>query len=210
MMKLLANTTSPFVRIARIAMIEKGLNIEPTIVDPWADDSRLRQANAATRVPSLVLDDGTPLTESMLIVQWLEATYPAPKWPSLLGTSATAAGVLSRAGIAIGGIDASVTTIITRKVTAPALFDETPVGLRRRRTMIETQERLEDFAKSFHGKYPIDVAPTLDIICAVVLYDYQQLRYADQAWLPQTPALKALAEAMRQRQSFADTMPRIV
>ena len=31
-MQLLANTTSPFVRIARIAMIEKGLNVEPTIV----------------------------------------------------------------------------------------------------------------------------------------------------------------------------------
>ena len=209
-MKLLANTTSPFVRIARIAMIEKGLNIEPTIVDPWADDSRLRQANAATRVPSLVLDDGTPLTESMLIVQWLEATYPAPKWPSLLGTSATAAGVLSRAGIAVGGIDASVTTIITRKVTAPALFDETPVGLRRRRTMIETQQRLDEFAKSFNNKYPTDVAPTLDIICAVVLYDYQQLRFADQDWLPQTLSLKALAQAMRQRTSFENTMPCIV
>jgi glutathione S-transferase len=209
-MQFLANTTSPFVRIARVAMIEKGLNIEPTIVDPWSDDSRLRQANAATRVPSLVLDDGTPLTESMLIVQWLEATYPAPKWPSLLGTSATAAGVLSRAGIAVGGIDASVTTIITRKVTAPALFDETPVGLRRRRTMIETQQRLDEFAKSFNNKYPTDVAPTLDIICAVVLYDYQQLRFADQDWLPQTLSLKALAQAMRQRTSFENTMPCIV
>ena len=41
-MQLLANTTSPFVRIARIAMIEKGLNVEPIIVDPWADDSRLQ------------------------------------------------------------------------------------------------------------------------------------------------------------------------
>jgi glutathione S-transferase len=170
----------------------------------------LRQANAATRVPSLVLDDGTPLTESMLIVQWLEAIYPAPKWPSLIGTPATAAGILSRAGVAVGGIDASVTTIITRKVTAPALFDETPVGLRRRRTMIETQQRLEEFANSFKGNYPSDVAPTLDIICAVVLYDYQQLRYADQGWLPDTPALKALAEAMRKRPSFAETMPRIV
>ena len=50
-MQLLANTTSPFVRIARIAMIEKGLEVEPTIVDPWADDARLREANAATRVP---------------------------------------------------------------------------------------------------------------------------------------------------------------
>jgi len=209
-MQLLANTTSPFVRIARVAMIEKGLNIEPTIVDPWADDSRLRQANAATRVPSLVLDDGTPLTESLLIVQWLEAIYPPPKWPSLLGTSVATAGVLSRAGIAVGGIDASVATIITRKVTAPELFDETPVGLRRRRTMIETQQRLEEIATRFNGKHPIDVAPTLDIICAVVFYDYQQLRYADQVWLPQTPALEGLAVAMRQRPSFADTMPRIV
>ena len=31
-MQLLANTTSPFVRIARMALIEKGLSIEPTIV----------------------------------------------------------------------------------------------------------------------------------------------------------------------------------
>ncbi len=134
-MQLLANTTSPFVRIARVALIEKGLEIEPTLVDPWADDTRLRAANPATRVPTLVLDDGTPLTECLLITQWLEATRPAPQWPSLLGQDpAQVAGVLSRAGIALGGIEAAVHTIITRKVTAPVLFDETPVGLRRRRT----------------------------------------------------------------------------
>lgn len=82
-MQLLANTTSPFVRIARIALIEKGLEIEPTIVDPWADDARLRTANAEARVPTLVLDDGTPLSECLLIVQWLEAMRSAPSWPSL-------------------------------------------------------------------------------------------------------------------------------
>ena len=65
-MQLLANTTSPYVRIARVAMIEKGLDVEPTLVDPWADDARLRAANAATRVPTLLLDDGTPLAESLL------------------------------------------------------------------------------------------------------------------------------------------------
>ena len=48
-MQLLANTTSPFVRIARIAMMEKGLNVEPTLVDPWADDARLRAANEIGR-----------------------------------------------------------------------------------------------------------------------------------------------------------------
>lgn len=208
-MQLLANTTSPFVRIARIGMIEKGLEIEPTLVDPWADDARLREANAATRVPTLVLDNGIPLTESLLIVQWLEATRPAPQWPSLLGSDpARIAGVLSRAGIALGAIEASVHTIITRKVTAPTLFDETPVGLRRRRTMVEGMLRLEAVAAELAGTHPADQAPTLDLICAVVLFDYQQFRYGDQAWLPATPALERLSAAVRARPSFAQTLPR--
>ena len=208
-MQLLANPTSPYVRIARVAMIEKGFEVEPTMVDPWADDARLRAANAATRVPTLLLDDGTPLAESLLIVQWLELARPAPDWPSLTGRdAATAAGVLSRAGIALGAIDAAVHTIITRKVTAPLLFDETPVGLRRRRTMIEGLQRLEALAAVLGGAAPGSVAPTLDAICAVVLYDYQKLRFADQPWLPKTPGLQALAEALRQRPSFARTMPR--
>jgi glutathione S-transferase len=206
-MQLLANTTSPFVRIARVVMIEKGLDVEPTIVDPWADDGRLRAANAATRVPTLVLDDGTALSECLLIVQWLEATRPAPSWPSALGASAAqAAGVLSRAGIAIGAIEASTITIITRKVTAPVLFDETPVGLRRRRTMVEGLQRLEALADDL--ALPAgETAPTLDVIAAVTLFDYQQMRYGDQPWLPVTPRLRALAEAWRARPSMAKTMP---
>ena len=179
-------------------------------MDPWADDARLREANAATRVPSLVLDNGIPLTESLLIVQWLEATRPAPQSPSLLGSDPQRiAGVLSRAGVALGAIEASVHTIITRKVTAPVLFDETPVGLRRRRTMVEGMERLEAVASEMAGSDPAGQVPTLDIVCAVVLFDYQQLRFGDQPWLPATPKLKALAEAVRARPSFAQTMPRI-
>lgn len=202
-MQLLANTTSPFVRIARTALIEKGHDIEPTLVDPWADDERLRAANAATRVPTLILGDGTPLTEALLIVQWLEATRPPPDWPGLLGSGAAAAGVLSRAGIALGAIEASTITIITRKVTAPVLFDETPVGLRRRRSMVEGMQRLEAQA----GAIASTGAPTLDVIAAVTLFDYQQLRHGDQAWLPKTPRLQALAEAWNARPSFASTRP---
>jgi glutathione S-transferase len=204
-MQLLANTTSPFVRIARIAMLEKGLVVESTLVDPWADDARLRQANTATRVPTLVLDDGTPLSECLLIVQWLERTRAAPEWPSLTGQGAAVAGILSRTGIAMGAIEASTITIITRKVTAPALFDETSVGLRRRRSMVEGLQRLEALAGAISSKG----TPTLDAIAAVTLYDYQQLRFADQAWLPATPRLKALAQACNTRPSFACSKPYI-
>jgi len=202
-MQLLANTTSPYVRIARVSMIEKGLNVEPTIVDPWADDVRLRAANAATRVPTLVLDDGTPIAESMSIVMWLEATRPAPAYTSLLGPDV--AGTLSRAGVALGVIDAAVHTIIIRKVTAPVLFDETPVGLRRRRTMAEGMERLEALAAA----KPMDNggAPTLDAICAVTAIDYLNFRFTDAPWLPPMPALNALSQRLRARPSIANTMP---
>ena len=202
-MQLLANTTSPYVRIARVAMIEKGLHIEPTIVDPWADDPRLREANAATRVPTLITDDGTPIAESLLIVQWLEQTRPAPDWPSLFGTDV--AGVLSRAGIALGVIDAAVHTIIIRKVTAPVLFDETPVGLRRQRTMAEGMARLEAIAAQTPMGH--EDAPTLDAICAVVAVDYLRFRFASASWLRAMPALDALSLAMRRRDSFSQTLP---
>jgi glutathione S-transferase len=210
-MRLLANTTSPYARIVRVALIEKGLELEPTLVDPWADDSRLREANAAARVPTLVLDDGTALTESLLIVQWLDLVCPPPEWPSLSGHNpaqpASAAGVLARAGVAFGAIDAAVHTIITRKVTAPVLFDDTPVGQRRQRTMAESLQRLDG---AFAGK-PLpssDNPPTVDVIATVVALDYLRFRFAGAPWLPPVPALDVLAGALRERPSFAQTRPR--
>ena len=200
-MQLLANNTSPYVRLARMALIEKGVHVEPTLVDPWADDVRLRAANAATRVPTLVLDDGTPLTESLLIVQWLEATRP--QTPSLLGSDV--AGVLARAGVALGVIDAAVHTIIIRKVTAPVLFDDTPVGLRRRRSMAEGMERLEALAAS--GALKAGASPTLDVLAAVDALDYLDFRFTAAPWLPAMPALRALAAALADRPSVRDTRP---
>lgn len=203
-MQLITNLTSPYGRIARISMIEKGMNIEPTIVDPWSDDARLRAANAATRVPTLITDEGMALTESVLIVHWLEQTRPAPLFPSLLGNNATC--VLSRTGAAIGVIDAAVHTIICRKITAPALFDETPIGLRRRRTMAEGMRRLEADA----ARTPMDdhSTPTLDAIAVTVALDYLRFRFADATWLAPLPALESMSQRLRKRDSFAITVPR--
>ena len=201
-MQLLSNTTSPYGRIARIAMIEKGLEVEPTMVDPWADDPRLRAANVASRVPTLILDDGTALTESLLIVQWLEHTRPTP---SLLGNNPSNATEI--AGVAMGVIDASIHTLITRKVTAPVLFDETPIGLRRRRTMAEGLARLESLIEKL-SLIKYTGTPTLDIITAVVTLDYLRFRFPDAAWMRATPFLDVLSKQWRVRSSFAATVPR--
>ena len=129
-MHLLLNTTSPYARLARIALAEKGYaDATIDVVDPWGDTPRLLEFNAAARVPTLVDDGGVPLTESLLIVMWLEHQRPSP---SLLGAAPTR--VIARAGVAMGVIDAAVHTLIGRKIT-DASFDTAPVGLRRRRTM---------------------------------------------------------------------------
>lgn len=196
-MKLLINTTSPYTRIARIALWEKGVgNIETQIVDPWGDTPELLAANSAGRVPTLITDDGQALTESLLIVLWLEKTKPEP---SLLKGDAT--GEVAQAGIALGVIDAAVHTLIGRKISGPS-FDESPVGLRRRRSMVEGMKRLETGTRE-----PADEVPGLGSIAAVVALDYVRFRFPDATWMPHLERLDHLRRHLYARPSIKQTAP---
>jgi glutathione S-transferase len=198
-LKLLYSTTSPYARVVRIALAEKGLTqVEGVLTDPWKDGADLLAANPSARVPALQLDCGRSLTESLLIVMWLETQKPAP---SLLG--ADASGVMSKAGVAMGAIDAAAAVIIGRKMT-DASFDESPVGLRRRRSVIAALSRLEAEPPSVSG----DGVPDLAVIATVVLLDYVRFRFTGASWMPSTPQLDHLAEQLRNRPSFADSAPR--
>ncbi|WP_198083456.1 glutathione S-transferase N-terminal domain-containing protein [Variovorax sp. E3] len=197
-MKLFFSTTSPYARLVRIALAEKGVaDVQPQLTDPWKDAPELLKANPSARVPTLVLDNGQALTESLLIMLWLERQHPQP---TLLGNDAPA--VLSTMGIAMGGIDAAAAIIIGRKMT-DASFDESPVGLRRRRSMVQALSRLEAEPPS-----PGASTPDLAVICTVVLVDYVRFRFPSAPWLPRTPKLDALAAQLRARAAFASTLPR--
>jgi glutathione S-transferase len=196
-MKLLMNTTSPYARIARIALWEKGLReIETRLVDPWGDTPELVAANPAARVPTLLTDDGQALTESLLIVLWLEKRRPEP---SLLGDDPT--GRVARAGVAMGVIDAAVHTLIGRKIAGPS-FDESPVGLRRRRSMVDGLKRLEH-----ESPEPGDGVPGLDVMTAVVALDYLRFRFPQAGWMPRLPRLERLQQQLQERPAIAQTAP---
>ncbi|MFN7573268.1 MAG: maleylacetoacetate isomerase [Betaproteobacteria bacterium] len=65
----------------RIALNLKGLRYEYAPVGLLANAQsapEFRELNAAELVPVLELDDGTALTQSIAIVEWLDETYPQP------------------------------------------------------------------------------------------------------------------------------------
>ena len=60
----------------------KGLAYDTVPVDLVAGDQRAQDyvtLNAGKGVPTLVLDDGTVLTQSMAILEYIDATWPAPQ-----------------------------------------------------------------------------------------------------------------------------------
>jgi glutathione S-transferase len=198
-MRILTNTTSPYARIARIALGEKGFDLAPTeIVNPWADDTGLLALNPAARVPTLETDDGMPLTESLLILLWLEKKVPAP---SLLEGPLDI--IISQAGRAMGVVDA-MANIVTGTMQMDPNWGESRVGLRRRRSIVTGLRPLETDPPAYAGG-----TPNVAVITAVVAFDYLRLRFAEAPWVEPTPRLEALAAAVADRPAFAGTKPYI-
>ena len=75
-MKLFYASGSPYARIIRVVLREIGLDRrvseeEVTLRDP---NSALLAYNPGGKVPALQLDDGTILTESLLVLAYLDAS----------------------------------------------------------------------------------------------------------------------------------------
>ncbi len=196
-MKILSNTTSPFARVARIALIEKGYDPGGLrMMNPWTDDAEMLRLNPASKVPTLELPSGLPLTESLLVLLWLERVRPEP---SLLGHDVDR--VVSQAGRAMGVIDA-MANLVTGRMQIDPHYEESRVGLKRRRTVVEGFRALDADPPPFAGGVP-DIA----VLTAVVAVDYLPLRFPDHPWVEPVPRLQALRDAVSDRPSFRSTQP---
>jgi glutathione S-transferase len=71
-MILMGQYDSPFVRRVGIALTLYGIPFEQDPLSAWGDAERLRQINPLTRVPTLILDDGTVLVDSVTMLDWLD------------------------------------------------------------------------------------------------------------------------------------------
>ncbi len=77
-MKLLYTKRSPYARKVRVVALEKGIQLDLIDEDLANKSDRLKQANPIAKVPTLILDDGSTVYDSKVIVQYLEQIKPIP------------------------------------------------------------------------------------------------------------------------------------
>jgi len=75
-MKLLAALISPYARKVRIVLAEKRIDCEMELVDVTSADNPVNAYNPLGKIPALVLDDGSTLFDSRVIVEFLDTVSP--------------------------------------------------------------------------------------------------------------------------------------
>ena len=183
---------SPYARMVRMALIETGITMpqhETTLRDPA---SNLLPINPVGRVPTLLLDDGTALTETLLILPFLDTQHGgAPIMPrDLPGIAA-----LGRAMGLLDGI-----AVWNRELRRPP-HERSPSML----ALEETRaNRTADALEAARDHYDPPGAAWLALVAAL---GYCERRHTVWRWREGRPALSAWFDATTQRPSFQATIP---
>jgi glutathione S-transferase len=80
-MILIGQYDSPFVRRVGIALTLYGMAFEHRTWSAFGDADKLQALNPLTRVPTLVLDDGFVLTDSHMMLDYLDSLVTDPLFP---------------------------------------------------------------------------------------------------------------------------------
>lgn len=197
-MELYLNATSPYARLARIVLLEKGLAESVTLkwCDPWADDVDLLKANPAGRIPALITEEGTTLSESLLIAVYLDGVSPSkPMIPT-----ADFEEVLHLAGLGQNLMDAAFTTVIARKHYGNEI-DKSELGQRRSRAIQRLLKQLDGEL----GEKQLASTINLGEIAIAVALDYLAFRLAEVNWQEEYLQIQAWHAGVIARESFQQT-----
>ncbi len=200
-MRLFMTLTSPYARIARIALLEAGLDssvakVELTRDRLYSPESDVLSVNPGGRVPTLELDDGAVLTESKLILDFIHAQRPNAGL--IVRDGSDGWRMMADLGQAHGLLDSIVTlfrfTLLPEaQRSAPGVAYETA----------RTNRALDglEIAAGIPGRFN---AAHIVLGCALSLLS---VRMPAWDWRSARPRLAAWFDAISERPSFKATMP---
>ncbi|MCW5718577.1 MAG: glutathione S-transferase N-terminal domain-containing protein [Bauldia sp.] len=199
-MRLLGTPTSPYVRKVRMVIHELGLADRIPFEAISLAENRDLSANPLRKVPTLLLDNGTAIYDSPVIMEWLDAELgggrllaasgPA-RWTALVAI-ATADGIMEAGGL------------VRTERLKPNEEDRVSAVIRRQSGKIEAALQRLDSDKAWRSA----ATPDLGQIAIGAAIAYLNFRLPDLA--PTTAAHPGLAgwyAGFAQRPSVAATAP---
>ncbi len=199
-MKLHWSPRSPFVRKVMVVIHERGLADRVTCVRTVAATAKphaeLMRDNPLSKIPTLVLDDGTVIYDSPVVCEYLDMLGDGPKlFPAEPKARLTA---LRRQALGDGFLDMMVMLRDERLREHPS-----------ERHMASTATRKAAVLKSLEQEAPALAAVPFGIghIAIGCALSYLDFRYADEDWRKPHPNIAAWHAAFAARPSVRATEP---
>lgn len=200
-MKLISATPSPYARKVRIALAEKSVPFELLTEVPWNDDNNLPLYNPLEKLPVLILDDGSTVWESSLILEWIERKFPKPP---LLPPDDDGILAHKRMDVLSSGVcDAFILVFFERM--RPEAHRSQPWMERQLR---KVRGGVAEIARVV-GNQTYAVRDTFGIadISAGSVLGYLEVRFAELDWRATHPNLARYMDGLMARPSFQTTVP---
>ena len=187
MMRLMSAPASPFVRKVRITARVKGVLDQISV--EHADtrgphNAALASANPLSKIPALVLEDGTSLYDSRVICEYLDTLSPAPVLFLPAGMARFA--MLTRAALADGMMDAAILMVYEQRYRPADKW--VPDWLARQQAKIDGGLAVLEAAPPAWSGHP-----DYSHIAVASALGYLDLRF-DRMWRAKYPAMVAWLE----------------
>jgi glutathione S-transferase len=201
-MKLFITPTSPYARKVRVVLAEKRIECEIVVVSSLAAaDSPVPAYNPLGKVPTLVLDDGESLYDSVVIVGYLDNKTPVSHL--IPQDNFERASVRRWEALADGMCDALV-AVVMEKRRPPEKQDATVIE----RQMLKVERGLRNMSREMgEGKWAAGERFSLADIAVGCMLGYLDLRMAELNWREEYPNLAKLYKELMKRPSFSDSTP---
>ncbi len=201
-MKLYWTASSPFVRKVLVAAHEVGVadRIQPEFLRPTPTkaDPLLSKENPLNKIPTLLLDDGTPLYDSRVICEYIDSLHDGPKLVSAAGNARWR--TLRLQATCDGILDSAIQTFYERAMRPKELHWADWIDGQSQKAR-QGLDALERECESFGAE--VDLGQ----ICAGITIGWLEFRNALGDVRAEHPKLTRWYEAFRMRPSMQATEP---
>jgi glutathione S-transferase len=200
-MKLLSSPPSPFSRKVRIVLAEKKIECELEAVDVQPTENPAVAHNPLGKIPTLILDDGTALFDSRVIVEFLDNASPISRL--IPDDNRERVAVRRWEALADGVLDAG---ILVRYEGLRPKKEQSPAWVAKQNSRVQRGLEMmsEDLAEKNWCQGERYTLADIAVGCAL---GWLAFRFPQNDWRGKYPNLARHYDKLSERPSFSETAP---